>query len=152
MPTATVAELDPHRGGSPVTIQLNAYDRHPHLWVLALVGVAATAGLALFGLPPIDVHPLLHRLGVMDPMCGMTRGVQAVGRGQWRTAWAYNPASFVVVAVLVASVVRRLGGDFTGQWLDVRIRARGKVLLVSVVLLVLLEVNQQAHAALLMRS
>jgi hypothetical protein len=60
---------------------------------LAAAGLLAAGVLAVVGLPPVDLHGPLHRLGIMDPLCGMTRGVVAVLRGQLGRAVAYNPAS-----------------------------------------------------------
>jgi len=36
----------------------------------AAAALAAAAGMAVFGLPPVDLHGLLHHVGIMDPLCG----------------------------------------------------------------------------------
>lgn len=42
---------------------------------LAAGGLLVGVVLAVSGPPRIDLHGPLHHLGIMDPMCGMTRGV-----------------------------------------------------------------------------
>jgi len=59
----------------PVRLRWEQADRHPTLTPLAAAGLLAAAILAVVGLPPVDLHGPLHRLGIMDPLCGMTRGV-----------------------------------------------------------------------------
>src|SRR5437016_12090407 len=95
-------------------------DRCPALMPLALVGLAVAVGIAV-GRPPFDLHPPLHRLGVMDPACGLTRGVVAAVRGHLREAWAYNPASPAVVAGAVAVLGRHVAGRLSGAWLTIAI-------------------------------
>ena len=123
---------------------------------LPLTGVglsvlALAALMAVFGMPPVDMHSPLHRLGVMDPFCGMTRGTVAVMRGSIVEAWRYNPASLLVLPAAAMLVVRGLAGRVTGRWivLDWHLAPAGWGLVVVVV--AVLWANQQAHAALLMR-
>jgi hypothetical protein len=59
----------------------NDVDRHGALTGLAAAGLVATGLLAVVGLPPVDLHGPIHYLGVMDPLCGMTRGSRLVTRG-----------------------------------------------------------------------
>ena len=114
-------------------------------------GLLVAAVLAVTGSPPIDLHNPLHRwYGIMDPACGMTRGVIAVLRGRLGQAWAYNPASLLVVPGALAVLVRALVGRLTGRWADVRFRPTRLFWLLTATLLLLLWVNQQRHAALLM--
>jgi hypothetical protein len=47
----------------------------PQLTWLAAGGLLVGAALAVTGLPAIDLHGPQHHLGIMDPVCGMTRGV-----------------------------------------------------------------------------
>ncbi len=57
-------------------------DRHPGLGWVAVAGLLAAVVLSIVGPPPIDLHGPLHRwLGIMDPACGMTRGVVPALRG-----------------------------------------------------------------------
>jgi hypothetical protein len=117
------------------------------LTVVAAVGLAVGAVLAAFGMPPVDLHSPLHHLGIMDPLCGMTRGSAATMRGDLREAWWYNPASPAVTAGGFALLARWVVGRFAGLWVDVRVRATPLVVAVVGLALVVLEVNQQLHAA-----
>lgn len=55
----------------------------PAVWIaVALCGLMAAVVLAVFGLPPADLHGVLHRLGVMDPLCGGTRSVYLTLHGR----------------------------------------------------------------------
>jgi hypothetical protein len=78
--------------------------------------------LAVGGLPPVDLHGPLHDVGIMDPLCGMTRGTAAVLRGQLGRALAYNPASPLVVAAATLMLGRWLVGRLTGRRLEVRVQ------------------------------
>ena len=46
--------------------------------------------MALWGLPPVDLHGPLHRLGIMDPVCGGTRSAYFAVSARWALAWYYN--------------------------------------------------------------
>jgi hypothetical protein len=63
---------------------------------------------------------------------------------------AYNPASPLVVVAALAVVVRARAGRLTGHWLDLRFRPTRMFWLLAAILLLLLWVNQQRHAALLL--
>jgi hypothetical protein len=114
---------------------------------VAAVGLAIGAVLAVFGMPPVDLHSPLHHVGIMDPLCGMTRGSAATMRGDLRKAWWYNPASPAVIAGGFVLVARWVVGSFTGRWVDVRVRETPLVIVVVGLALVALELNQQLHAA-----
>ena len=121
---------------------------HPG-WLLATVaaGLAAIA-LGLFGLPPVAIHGPLHYLGIMDPLCGMTRAMRLFTRGDLPAAWRYNPASFLVAALALLILTRGAVGRLTGRWW--RVSADRRLVGLAVVLLVgVLEINQQLHASLL---
>jgi hypothetical protein len=112
-------------------------------------GLLAAAVLAVVGLPPVDVHGPLHRLGIMDPLCGMTRGTVALLRGRFGQAVAYNPASPLLIAGAVLTLGRWLVGRLTGRWLDATLRQTPLTVGLAAALVLALWVNQQAHAALL---
>jgi hypothetical protein len=86
----------------------------------------------------------------MDPGCGMTRGVIASLRGQPARAWAYNPASLLVVPGALAVLGRAAVGRLTGRWADVWFHPTRLFWLLAGTMLLLLWTNQQRHAALLL--
>ncbi len=106
--------------------------------------------LGVVGVPRLDMHGPLHFLGVMDPLCGATRATYFMAHAEWALAWAYNPGVFVLAFVSVFGVVRWIVGLASGWWATKRVPRR---LAWSLVIagLIALEINQQAHAALLVR-
>jgi hypothetical protein len=124
-------------------------DRHRMLAPLAAGGLLTAGMLAVVGLPPIGLHGPLHYLGIMDPLCGMTRGTVAVLRGQLKLAWAYHPASPLLVAGAMLALGRWVAGRLTGRWLNVHVRPSRAAWTTGAVAVLTLWVNQQAHAALL---
>jgi hypothetical protein len=133
----------------PVRLRWEQADRHPTLAPLAAAGLLAAAVLAVVGLPPVDLHGPLHRLGIMDPLCGMTRGVVAALHGRLGRAWAYNPASPLLVAGALLALGRWLVGQLTGRWLDATLRPTPRTVGLAAALVLALWANQQAHADLL---
>jgi hypothetical protein len=133
----------------PVRLHWEREDRHPTLTLLAAAGLLAAGVLAVVGLPPVDLHGPLHHLGIMDPLCGMTRGTVAVLHGQLGQAVAYNPASPLLTAGAVLTLGRWLVGRLTGCWLDATLRRTPLTVGLAAGLVLVLWVNQQAHAALL---
>lgn len=130
-----------------------AHDHYRLLTLVAFVGAAASALIAWFGLPPIDLHGPLHRLGIMDPLCGGTRAAYYTMTGHWALAWKYNPLGIAAVGVALLGTIRAGVGLLSRKWLTINItwtprRARIAAV-VTVALLVALEVRQQLHAALL---
>jgi hypothetical protein len=129
-------------------------DEHRVVTVLALGGLAAAVTMAIFGLPPVDMHGFLHRLGIMDPLCGGTRAVRYAARGQWGLSVKYNPLGLVAVLGACGALVRAAMGILTGRWLTVALtwtprRAR-VVVLVALLALAALEVRQQMRSDLLL--
>jgi Protein of unknown function (DUF2752) len=133
----------------PLRFHWQPTDRHPVLAPLAAAGLLAAGMLAVVGLPPVDLHGPLHYLGIMDPLCGMTRGTVAMLRGRLGQAVAYNPASPLLVAGALLAVGRWLFGRLTGRWLDATLRPTRLTVGIAAALVLALWVNQQAHAALL---
>lgn len=123
-------------------------DEHPVWTRIALGGLAIAVLLAVFGLPPVDLHGPLHYLGVMDPLCGGTRSVYLTMHGHLREALRYNPAGPVLVVAALAVLFRAAAGRLTGYWVRVH-PPRPVGIAVVVVALVALEVNQQLHVTLL---
>ena len=105
--------------------------------------------MAVFGLPPIDVHGPLHRIGIMDPLCGMTRATRLLARGEVRAAARYNPASLLLPPAAVAAVIRLAYGWRTGRWWSIRPRTSPLLMAVLGVMAMALWVRQQLQADLL---
>lgn len=134
-------------------------DRDRHRWWLtapAVGAVVVAALMAVFGLPPLDLHPPTHRLGIMDPFCGGTRSARLTAQGDLAGAWKYNPLGIVAVLGAAVAVARAVIGLVTRRWLSISVawtsRWRRAAILVVVVLLVLLEIRQQGRADLLMEG
>ncbi len=128
-------------------------DVWPRATALAVAGLAAAAVMAVAGLPPIDLHGPLHHFGIMDSLCGGTRSVRLAVRGQWRATWRYNPAGVPLMLAALLLSLRAAAGCVSGRWITRRSHwtpSRRRVAWgVFAVFLAVLEVNQQAHAALL---
>lgn len=132
-----------------------SWDRSDHYrWVTVLATTGMTIGvlLALLGLPSLDIHGPLHHLGIMSPTCGATRALRLVFLGQLSQSLAYNPLGLVLVVGATASLARHLYGVLSGRWLNVHISRGRTAILLAVGLVLLLEINQQAHAPLLMTT
>lgn len=119
------------------------------------VGLAAAVAMAVFGLPPVDLHGPLHRMGIMDPLCGGTRSARLTAQGRLGEAWTYNPIGIAATVAAAAAVGRVIIGVAARRWVNVQIswtsrRARVAAV-VLVALLVLLEIRQQGRVDLLMR-
>lgn len=129
-------------------------DRHRLVTAIAFVGFVAAAAMAMFGLPPVDLHGPFHRLGIMDPLCGGTRAARFTAVGQWGLAWEYNPLGIVTVLGAAAATARTAVGVLAGRWLTADLswtpRRRRLALGVLAVLLIALEMRQQLRADLLM--
>lgn len=131
-----------------VTVARDGHDQHRALSVAVLAGIGGALIMGRFGLPPVDLHSPLHRVGIMNPLCGMTRATAALGRGALATAWRYNPGVFFLAAAAAGVLLRAGFAATTGTWWWVR--ARGwAVWVVALGALIALEVNQQLHAGLL---
>lgn len=124
-------------------------DRWPKLAWFALGGLPTAGLLAVFGMPPVNLHGPLHHLGIMGPLCGMTRGVAAAARGDLGTALAYNPVSLLLIPGAVVVLVRTAWGRATGRWIDATILRPRPVLAIAIVAVVALTVNQQLRVELL---
>lgn len=128
-------------------------DRHPVATGLSVAAVSAAVAMATFGLPPIDLHGLLHGFGIMDPLCGGTRAARYTARGEWALAWRYNPLGILVVLAAAAAAVRAVVGVVTRQWVTITVawtpRRRRVVTVAAVVVLGALTVRQQLRAELL---
>ncbi|MGH9030499.1 MAG: DUF2752 domain-containing protein [Acidimicrobiia bacterium] len=133
----------------PVGLRWESSDRYPWAAPLAASGAFTTLAMAAFGVPPVDLHGPLHYLGIMDPLCGMTRAARHLARLDLQTALRYNPAIPAVAVTGLAAAGRWIHGQRTGRWLEVRFERRWYVLLLAGALLAVLAVRQQASVDLL---
>lgn len=133
----------------PVHLSVGDRNSHPALTIIAILGVPATLFLAIYGLPPIDVHGPLHYLGVMGPTCGVTRGVMWFTRGEFATAWAYNPISLLMVPAAVILLGRAIYGWSTGRWFNLTVSRSRWLAVLIVVGIVALTIRQQLNIDLL---
>lgn len=128
-------------------------DRHRWITLLGLVGLVTAAVMAVYGLPPVDLHGPLHRLGIMDPLCGGTRSARFTAQGDLIQAWRYNPLGIVTVSIALAATARTAIGVLARRWLSLQMTwtpgRRRLTVVVLVVLLVALDVRQQLRADLL---
>lgn len=148
----------PARAEASAAVRLY-WSSHDRLWALtavAALGLVVAATMAVFGLPPVDLHGPLHRMGIMDPFCGGTRATRLTAQGHLATAWRYNPLGIIAVAVGAAALMRLAAGVLTHRWLNVAITwtpGRKRVVVSTVVvLIVLLEIRQQGRADLLLQT
>jgi hypothetical protein len=133
----------------PLTARWENRDACPWAGPVAAVGLVGAAAMAVFGLPPVDVHGALHYAGVMDPMCGMTRGVHQLTTRHFGAAVRFNPGAPVIAAIGAAALLRSAIGATTGRWLNVRVTHATWAWVLAIAVLVPWEVNQQEHATLL---
>jgi hypothetical protein len=132
-------------------------DRRDHHWWLtggAFFAVAVAGAMAIFGLPPVDLHSPLHKVGVMDPLCGGTRAARYTAQGNLAEAWRYNPLSILIVCGAGLAILRAAFGLIGRRWVTLAIgwtsTRRRWTIAIAVALLVLLEIRQQLRADLLM--
>lgn len=137
-------------------LAISRSDEHRLATWLALGALAVALSLAVLGLPTLDLHGPLHRLGIMDPFCGGTRAARYTMLGQFALAWTYNPLGIVVVGVAFLAAARALVGVAFHRWINVHAtwtpRLRWLLIAIAVVALVALEVRQQSIAPLLMQT
>ena len=132
-------------------VWIEAHDRHPTWTGLALVGVPLTILVVVFGQPPPGLN-LLRYFGEVGPTTGMTRGVMWFARGDLTRAWAFNPASLLVLPSVGLLLVRAAYGRLTGRWINVSFPRRRWPVIAAGVLLILLTVRQQINADFLLKN
>lgn len=136
----------------PIRLRTEDRDRHRVVTFLAVAGLAAGAAMAVFGLPPVDLHSPLHYMGFMMPTCGATRAVWAAMGGDLAMSLRYNPLGIVLVGGAIALLLRLAAGVLTGRWVNVRVVSWWSVGVIVTVLTVALWINQQLNVDLLMTS
>lgn len=132
-------------------------ERRDHHWWFTAVGGAAfviASAMAIFGLPSIDLHSPLHKLGIMDPLCGGTRAARYAAQGNVAEAWRYNPLSILIVYAAGLAILRAAVGLFGRRWVSLTVnwtlRRRRWAITILIVSMALLEIRQQLRADLLM--
>ena len=118
----------------------------------AIGGVILAFVLAAIGGFPFDMPMFTHGFGLVEPTCGLTRGSTAIARGDFATAWQYNPAAFVVMAFGVAGVVRTVVGFTTHRWITVSWRTGRLGWIVMGLAFIALWAYQQQHADFIMNA
>lgn len=145
----TVTESQPW-----LRISLARRDQHRWLTLLGVLALAIAAAMAIFGLPPVDLHSPLHKTGIMDPFCGGTRAARYTAQGNLAEAWRYNPLSILVVYGAGLAILRAAAGLLGRRWVTFTVnwtpRRRRWAIAILIVLVALLEIRQQLRADLLM--
>lgn len=146
----------PTRDHPTIRLTVEPHDRYRWISLAAAALVAVAAAMALFGLPPIDLHGPLHRFGIMDPLCGGTRAARYTAMGHWGEAWRYNPLGIFTVLVVGLLLLRGAVGITTGRWPTLHLtwtrRTRRIAITAAIIIVVLLEIRQQGRAELLMND
>lgn len=142
--------------GVDVTATWDRKDGHRVVTVIAMILAGIAITMAIAGLPPVDLHGPLHKMGIMDPLCGGTRSARYTAQGNLVEAWRYNPLGIFVVLGSLVVVLRTTLGLLSRRWLNIsmRISPRARLLAIGlvVVLTVLLEIRQQMRADLLITN
>lgn len=116
------------------------------------IGAAVATGFAVFGLPPVSLPMPTFAIGLVTPTCGLTRASTALARGDLATAWAFNPASILVASWSAFAFGRWVVGRSRGRWLNVRFRPTPLAWAYLAAAFVVLGINQQMHAELIMHG
>lgn len=136
-------------------VSVDRHDKMRWVTVAGAVGFVAALLMALFGLPPVDLHSPLNRMGIMDPLCGATRAARLTAQGNLSAAWTYNPLGIAAVIAATAAVARVGLGLAARRWINITFvpsSSRTRVAVAVVLaLLVALEIRQQGRADLLLR-
>lgn len=148
-------EKTPVDGSTAIHIAWSGSDELRIVTVIGVLGLVAALAMAIFGLPPVDLHGPLHRLGIMDPLCGGTRAARLTAQGNLAEAWKYNPLGILATLAAAAAMARLVIGVVGRRWLNVHIAWTPRRLRIAVTLLVvalvILEFRQQGRADLLLK-
>lgn len=122
-PSSSVAVVSrPPESTSATSLAVEDTDRMRWVTRLTLAGVIAAVVLAVIGGFPFDTPMPTHAFGWVEPTCGLTRGSTAIARGDFATAWHYNPASFLVMGFGLLGIARTIAGFTTHRWVNVAYR------------------------------
>ena len=116
------------------------------------IGAATAVMLALVGGMPFALPMPTHAIGVVDPTCGLTRGSTAIARGDFATAWRFNPAAFLLALLGVAVAARTAYGLVTHRWLSVRLAVTAPLLVFVGVVFAGWWAYQQSNAEFIMHT
>lgn len=144
----SVGQLEPIR--APGRVTWTGRDHQPWLTFCGVAIAAASLWLGIFGVPRVDLHAPPHYLGVMDPLCGMTRALHAFVTGDLQRAWRYNPGVFVVAVAAALLLLRAAVGVTTKRWVSAGFLSSKWTRLTIALFVVSLWINQQLNAPLLM--
>lgn len=142
----------PERERRRTRLWLSDHDETRWITWLATAGVLTAAVLAAIGGFPLDTPMLTHRWGWVEPTCGLTRGSTAIARGDFATAWRYNPASFLVMGFAVAGVARTAIGLAAHRWVNLRLWPRPRSWALAGVAFIALWLYQQTNAEFIINS
>lgn len=148
------SETTAHR--SPLlTVVWSRTDGMRFVTIIGGIGLVAAVAMAVFGLPQVDVHGPLHRLGIMDPLCSGTRAARLTARGNLVQAWRYNPLGIAATLAAAFAIARAAVGVVGRRWFTLRFAWTPKRIRIAVAVLlvgtVLLEIRQQGRADLLLK-
>lgn len=140
------------RGALGFAVSIGPENRMPRLTWFMGAGIVLAGIFAFVGLPPFDLPMPTWAFGVVTPTCGLTRASTALAKGQFATAWAFNPAAYVLAATAIAAVARFTYAMFTKRWVNVSLRPTRLFWACLGALIVVWWVNQQMHADLIMNT
>ena len=126
------------------------FDGMPKLIWFVAIGVVLAAGFAVFGLPSYQLPMPTWEFGVVTPTCGLTRASTALARGEFVTAWHFNPAAFVLAFAAIGAVARSIIGHLTHRWVNITMKPTRLGWVVIAALILLWWGNQQLNAHLIM--
>jgi hypothetical protein len=140
---------------SLLILEWSKSDRMRVVTLLGAAGLVASVAMAVVGLPPVDLHGPLHRMGIMDPLCGGTRAARLTTQGRLLEAWRYNPLGILATFAAALAVARLAVGLVMRHWLNVRVawtptRIRLALALLAIATIAL-EIRQQGRADLLLK-
>ncbi|NNG40735.1 DUF2752 domain-containing protein [Flexivirga sp. ID2601S] len=142
-------------GVPAVSMRIDRSDQMLLLSITGVAGLVVAMTMAIFGLPPVDIHSPFHYAGIMDPLCGGTRAARLTAQGHLQAAWRYNPLGILATVTAALALARFLVGLATHRWIAVRCawtpRRRRVAYAAAIAAMVVLEFRQQGRASLLMQ-
>ena len=111
-----MVNISPHSFKQALYQPILAYVLEDRRMGWGLMGVSAVHfGLSMAGLPALNC-PFLATTGVPCPGCGLSRGVMALGQGDWRTSLTYHAFALpIFLGLLFVGVVSLLPRPLHGR-------------------------------------